>query len=106
MFHILRGSVRIKEKDIFVKKVEFVVNKRILLSVLIVAGFSSILAGCLAYIFSDSLFTMFCGLIIGITIGVLLNYFILISYKIVKKINIELSDEEDTEEFRTVMKIT
>lgn len=102
MFHVLRGIVR--TKDIIVKKVDFVLNKRVLLSVLIVAGISGILAGCLAYIFSDSLFTVFCGLIIGVTIGVLLNYFILTSYKIIKKIDIEL-EHEDEEEPRTVMQI-
>jgi len=102
MFHILRGIVR--TKDIIVKKVDFVLNRRVLLSVLIVAGISGILAGCLAYIFSNSLFTMFCGLIIGVTIGVLLIYFILTSYKIIKKIDIELACE-DEEELRTVMQI-
>ena len=93
-----------RTKDIIVKEVDFVLNKRVLLSVLIVAGISSTLAGCLAYIFSDSLFTMFYGLIIGVTIGVLLNYFILISCKIIKKIDIEI-EHEDEEELLTVMQI-
>ena len=93
-----------RTKDIIVKKVDFVLNKKVLLSVLIVAGISGILAGCLAYVFSDSLFTVFCGLIIGITIGILLNYFVLTSYKIIKKIDIKL-EHEDEEEPRTVMQI-
>ena len=88
----------------FVEKAEIVLDKRVLLSILIVAGLSIILAGCLAYIFSDSLITMICGIIIGITIEIMVNYFIIVSYNLVKKIDIELSSKEEVEEIYTIMK--
>jgi len=66
-----------------------------------------VLSGYLAYIFSDSIYTIFCSLVIGATLWVLANYFILISNKIVEKIDIELCDEDDTdEELQTIMKIS
>lgn len=91
--------------DLSVDNIEFVLDRRILLSILIVTGISIILSGCLAYILSDALITILCGLIIGVTIGVLLNYFILTSYKIIKKIDVEPLSEEDSEKLQTVMQI-
>ena len=93
------------DRNLSVENVEMVINKRTILTILIITGLSMILAGCLAYIFSDSLITIFLSLVIGITIGVLINYFIIISNKFVKKIDIELSCEEDENEIHTMMKI-
>ena len=105
MFHDSGEIMKMRDADLSVRKVELVLDKRILMSILIVIGISIILSGCLSYVFSASLFTVLCGLIIGVTIGVLVNYFILTSYKIVKKINIELSYEDNAEDIHTVMKI-
>lgn len=93
------------DSEISVENVEITLNRRAILAVLIITGLSILLAGCLAYIFSDSLITIFCSLVIGITIGILVNYFIIISNKLVKKIDIELSCEEETEYVKTVMKL-
>ena len=95
--------VRVEGFDMDIKTVDFVLNRGVLLSVLIVSGVSFLLGGCLAFVFSDSLFTVFCSLIIGVTSGILLNYLILTSRRIVKKIDIEL-DSEAEEELTTVMK--
>ncbi len=65
-----------------VRNVEIVLDKRILILILTVVGISIILSGCLAYVFSASLFTMLLALIIGVTIGVLMNYFILTSFNV------------------------
>jgi len=94
-----------KREALSVDSIEVVLNKRVLLLMLIVTGISILLSGCLAYIFSDSLFTIFCGLVIGVTIGVLINYFLVTSRKIVKQISVKLSKNEDTEDIHTVMKI-
>ena len=96
--------MRTEGEDTDIKRVNLVLNQRILLSVLAVSGLSIIFGGCLAYIFSDSLFTIFCSLVIGVTIGILLNYFVLISYKVVKNVDIEF-EREDEEEPTTIMKI-
>lgn len=103
MFHIMRFIVRVEGVDIDIKKVNFVLNRRILLAVLIVSGLSVLFGGCLAFVFSDSVFTVFCSLIIGVTIGILFNYLILISNRIIKKIDIEFESETE-EELTTVMK--
>lgn len=91
--------------ELSVKNVKITLNKRTILAVLIVTGLSIILAGCLAYMFSDSLITIFCGLVIGITIGILINYLIIISNRLVKKVDIKLSCEEEEDDIFTVMKI-
>ena len=95
--------VRVEGFDMDIKTVNFVLNRRVLLAVLIVSGLSILFGGCLAYVFSDSLFTVFCSLIIGATSGILINYLILTSRRIFKKIDIEL-DSEAEEELTTVMK--
>jgi len=92
------------DSKIFVEKAEVVLNKGVLLLVFIVTGISIVLAGSLAYIFSDSLFTMVCGIIIGVTIGILINYFLIVSYNIIRKIDIELSGKDAVEEIYTIMK--
>jgi len=98
--------MKLEESGISVKEVELVLNRKIILSMLIVMGFSIILSGYLSYVFSDSIYTVLCSLVFGSTLGVLINYLILISNKIVEKVNIELYDEEDMEELQTVMRIS
>jgi len=104
VFHVSEETIKMRD-GLSVGNVEIVLDKRILILILIVVGVSIILSGCLAYIFSASLFTVLFALIIGVTIGVLMNYFILTSYKIIKKVNIDLSIKEDVENINTVMKI-
>jgi membrane protein DedA with SNARE-associated domain len=99
--------MKLEESGVSVKEVELILNRKIILTMLVVMAFSIVLSGYLSYIFSDSIYTVLCSLIIGATIGVLINYFILVSNKIVEKINIELYDEDDMEEeLQTVMKIS
>jgi len=97
--------MKMRDVDLSVGSVDMVLDKRILLLILTVVGFSIILSGFLAYVFSASLFTVIFALIIGVTIGVLMNYFILTSFKIIKMVNIELSSKEDAEDIHSVMKI-
>ena len=104
MFHKLRDNVRAGDNELFVSKFEILFNKGIIISVLLVFGLSIIFGGCLAFIYSDSLFTIFCSLVIGVTIGILINYFLLSSKKLVKKINVELTSE-DNQDATTMMKI-
>ena len=94
------------DEEVCIKKVEVELNKKILLIVLVVTGFSIILSGCLAYVFSDSIYTIFFSLLFGITLGVLINYFIIVSNKIVANVNVEIVEKEDSlDDLQTVMKI-
>lgn len=87
-----------------VKDVKFVINKTVVIVALVITALSIILSGCLAYIYSDSIYTVFWSLLFGVTLGVMINYFILTSIKIIKKIDIEI-DNEYEEELCTVMRI-
>lgn len=93
------------EEDLSIQKVEFSLNRKIILLILVIAGLSVMLSGCLMYIFSSSLISAFCGLVIGVTIGVLINYFLIISQRLITKIDVELAHKERDEDLRTVMKI-
>ncbi|MBN2066426.1 MAG: hypothetical protein JW771_06425 [Candidatus Thermoplasmatota archaeon] len=95
-----------EEGELSVESLEVVLNKRLLLAIFIVTGISIILAGCLVYLFSDALVTVFCSLVIGATIGVMVNYFLIVSKSVVKTISVELTKtQESTEELQTIMKI-
>jgi hypothetical protein len=94
-----------EEDNLSISNIELLINRKILLSILIIIGISIIISGCLAYIFSDSIITILCSLIIGTTIGILSNYFILSTNKIVKIINIETLENQDLENSYTMMKI-
>jgi hypothetical protein len=92
------------DNEFLVNKFEIIFNKGIILAVLLVSSFSILFGGCLAFYFSDSIFTIFFSLVIGVTIGVMLNYFLLSSKKLVKKINVELAYGDNLDE-TTMMKI-
>jgi hypothetical protein len=86
-----------------VKDVKFIINKKLIMAALVITALSFILAGCLAYYFSNSIYSVFWSLLFGVTLGVMINYFILTSFKIIKKIDIEV-DSEYEEEPLTIMK--
>ena len=79
----------LEEENLQINKIEFELNRKTLMLILVVIGFSIVISGWLSYTFSDSVITVLCSLIIGATIGVLLNYFIISSHEIFKKVNIE-----------------
>lgn len=101
----LCDNMRVEEGDVSVEQVQIDLNKKILFFALFVAGLSILLSGCLAYIFSDSLITIFCSIVFGVTLGILINYFLIISHKFITKIDVDLSCKEETEELQTVMKL-
>lgn len=101
----LCDNMRVEEGDVSVEQVQIDLNKKILFFALFVAGLSILLSGCLAYIFSDSLITIFCSIVFGVTLGILINYFLIISHKFITKIDVELSYKEETEELQTIMKL-
>jgi len=105
MFTCFGESMEIDGETLQINKIKFELNRKTLMLILVVIGLSIVISGCLSYIFSDSLITILCSLVIGATIGVLLNYFIISSHEIFKKANIETSEKGDTGEIYTVMKM-
>ncbi len=98
--------MKIGDKVVSVKQVEIGIGKKILLAILSVTGLSVILAAMLAYIFSDNFITIMCSVIFAITLGILVNYILLISKNIITRVNVDLTCEEKKEqEYHTVMKI-
>jgi len=93
--------VRDEKMNISIKKFELVLNRGIILSMLVVTGFSIVLSGCLAYFLFDSFYAMVSGLVFSVTLGALLNYFLLISDRVIQKINADISfdDEECLQTF-------
>ena len=93
--------------DEYNKNIQFSINDKILISLLIVNGFSISLSVFLTYIFSNSIISILCAISIGATIGVMINYFIFTRFKLFNDINISLIQqniEDELKEFQTVMK--
>ena len=73
---------------------------------MIVTGCSFILSGLLAYMFSRSIITIVLSLIIGTTIGVMINYYIFSSFQIFKNTTLEIPIKpEKIKETKTTMKL-
>ena len=93
------------DDEIDINKLELVLNKNVILAIFIVFGISIILSGFLSYIFSHSIITIIFGMIIGITIGVMCNYYIISSKKLIKEVKYEIeNDEDENEKVHTTMK--
>jgi hypothetical protein len=87
--------------------IKFSFNDKILLVILIANGFSVLISIFLTYIFSNSIITTLCAISIGVTIGIMINYFILTRYNLIKTKNIgfiQKNIENEIEEFQTIMK--
>jgi hypothetical protein len=94
-----------EESNLQVTNVEFMLNHKVILGGLVIIGLSMLLSGCLVYLFSGSLLTVMCSLVIGITLGVLANYFLLSNAKLVKGMTIKTLPAEAEEDFTSTMKI-
>ncbi|MEF8847608.1 MAG: hypothetical protein V5A68_00540 [Candidatus Thermoplasmatota archaeon] len=96
----------LRNQKFSVKDFEVTWNKKTLLSILLATGFSLLISAELAFIFSHSIITMTLGIIIGLTIAIMSNYFLITYSKLFKKIKLEFLVEEDKEEqYHSVMKI-
>ena len=94
-------------EDEYNKTIQLSVNDKILIYLLIVNGLSISLSVFLTYIFSNSIVSFLCAILIGVTIVVMINYFILTRFKLFNDINISLihqNIEDELKEFQTVMK--
>lgn len=97
--------MEIEDKEVLVDNVEVFLNKKLMLTIMIMSAFSVILAGFLSYVFSDSIWTLLLSLIFAITLGLLINYFLIISSKIITSVDVNLKLEEKSEDLHSVMKM-
>lgn len=97
--------MQIEDKEVLVEDVEVFLNKRLLLSVMLMSALTFILAGFLGYIFSKTLLTFLLGIIIALTFGIMINYILIVSSKMITRVDVNLRLEETNEELGSVMKI-
>jgi hypothetical protein len=97
--------MEIEGKEVSVENVEVFLNKKLMLTIMVVAGLSVILAGFLSFVFSDSLWTLLLSLVFAITLGLLINYFLIVSSKIITRVDVNLKLEEKSEDLHSVMKM-
>ncbi|HEC95090.1 MAG TPA: hypothetical protein ENI45_03895 [Thermoplasmatales archaeon] len=93
------------KNTLHVKDVEFSLNLRVILTMLVVTGLCVTLSGVLASVVAASTSAVFCSWVIGMTLAVLFNYWMLSSHRIIKDIKLEISNEEEGEKIYTVMKV-
>lgn len=94
-----------EDGNLQVTNVEFMLNNKVILTVLVITGISMLLSGCLVYLFSESFLTVICSLLIGSTVGVMANYFLLSRAKLVEEITIKTYPREAEEDLTSTMKI-
>ena len=93
------------DDKIDINKMEIVLNNNVILGIFVIFGLSIILSGFLSYIFSHSIITIVFGMIIGVTIGIMFNYYIIRSKKLIKDVIFEIENERDeNEKVHTTMK--
>ena len=103
---MLGESMDLDEENLIIKKIEVEFNKKMIFSILLVTFLVIIFTGCLTYVLSDSLYTVFLSLVTGATLGFLLNFLIISSQKFVKNVDVHIScDEESIVDLHTIMKI-
>ncbi len=97
--------MEIEGKEVSVKDVEVFLNKKLMLTIMVVSGLSVILAGFLSFVFSDSLWSLLLSLVFAITLGLLINYFLIVSSKVITRVDVNLKLEEKSEDLHSVMKM-
>ena len=93
------------KNNLHIRNVEFSLNVKVILAVLVVSGVCIIWSGVLAYSVSKSPLAVFFSWTLGVTLAILFDYFAISSHKIIKDIKLELSEEEEGEMIYTVMKV-
>jgi uncharacterized membrane-anchored protein YitT (DUF2179 family) len=82
-------------------------NENIIIYLLILNGVLILISFLFIYFLSTTLISLICSIIISITFGILINYFILTRSKLLLNNNIEIMNNEinqEIEEYQTIMK--
>jgi uncharacterized membrane-anchored protein YitT (DUF2179 family) len=82
-------------------------NENIIIYLLTLNGILILISFLLIYFLSTTIISLFCSIIISITLGILINYFILTKSKLLLNNDIEIMNNELTEEieeYQTIMK--
>lgn len=96
----------LEEDERVEEKISFHLNKNLLLKTLIIGSVGLFFTGLLSYHFSQSYITIGLSFIIGLTLCILLSYFILISQPVFYEIKQSvISEEEQEQEFHSTMKM-
>lgn len=92
--------------DANIVSVRIVINKRMVLSTLIIGAFGSLFTALLTYIFSSHFFTVIAGLVFGITLTVLVLYFYIDHVQDTWFQTDITREQKDEEDFQSIMKVT
>lgn len=103
----MEDKITMDEENFKIKNFRYDINRRLLLLVFVVFGIGILISGVLCYIFSESVYTIFFSIIIGVTLSIIVNYIVLVSRKIITNVDIEITckSDEGQDELKTVMKM-
>jgi len=103
----VEDKITMDEENFKIKNFRYDINRRLLLLVFVVFGIGILISGVLCYIFSESVYTIFFSIIIGVTLSIIVNYIVLVSRKIITNVDIEITckSDEGQDELKTVMKM-
>jgi len=101
------GIMKINDNKNYDICFNFLINEKIIIFLLALNGIIIILSFILMFILSYSIMSSICSIIIFVTLGIIINYFILTRSKLLinKKINLINGDFiDEIEEYQTIMK--
>ena len=103
----MEDKITMDEENFKIKNFRYDINRRLLLLVFVVFSIGILISGVLCYIFSESVYTIFFSIIIGVTLSIIVNYIVLVSRKIITNVDIEITckSDEGQDELKTVMKM-
>lgn len=82
-------------------------NENIIIYLLTLNGILIVISFLLIYFLSTTIISLFCSIIIFVTLGIMINYFILTRSKLLLNKNIDIINDEfidEIEEYQTIMK--
>jgi uncharacterized membrane-anchored protein YitT (DUF2179 family) len=82
-------------------------NENIIIYILTLNGILILISSLLVYFLSTTIISLFCSIIISITLGILINYFVLTKSKLLLGKDVEMINNElieEIEEYQTIMK--
>ena len=88
-------------------KYRFLINEKIMIYFLFLNGIIIISSSLFIYLFSSSIISFICSVIISVTIGFLFNYFIVSKINIIRKKQTDIlynNNFNENEKYQTIMK--
>jgi hypothetical protein len=101
------GIIIMIENENYNISFKLIFNENIMIYILTINGLLIIISFILMYLLSNSIISLICFIVSVVTLGIMINYFILTRSKLLLNKNIDITNNEfidEIEEYQTIMK--